>query len=397
MTYTTHNTTDINPQNITIRVPITEATRQKAQAFAQRQVNPEKSEQVYRNVLAVLVTRNYLAMLGIESDLERSDSWDLASHLAMDVADLYIPEINGRIECRSMRLGEEECVIPTPTVEDDRDNLVGYIVLQLNERCTEGTMLGFVPYVTTTSISLQNLQSLNDFAEYLAYLLIPIPAAAPDPAPMAVADPVASVANQLTDWLQGVFRDIWQPPDSLPAGGIVFGGPALVRSNRTSQIQPYIDQLYASQSQSISPLPAGATPEAILVHLIQHVQEEETRFQAAELLWEIDPTNPAGGVRRSLDLSLFIEGHFLGLLGAVLEKSDGRRSLLFQIYPTGDARFIPQGLQLIGLDENGEQFFEVTARAQADRISMKLVADEGDRFSIRVVLNDASLTESFVV
>jgi hypothetical protein len=261
------------------------------------------------------------------------------------------------------------------------------MVVQLNEQNSEGVMLGFVQAVSGETIRLQDLGSLDDFIDCLPEVV------EEEPTPT----PVENAVNTISDWLEGVFRDLWQPTNVLPAGGVAYAHAGSARrSPQSAQIQAYINQLYISQ-RGLPPLDADATPEARLVHLIHHSQEEETRFKAAEVLWEIDPTNPAGGVRRVIDLGLLMEGYSLGLLGAVLPRPDGRRSLMFQVYPTSQSRFLPVGLRLSALDEAGNSFLEVVARTQDDRISLKLVADPGDRFSIQVASNDASITEVFVV
>jgi hypothetical protein len=54
-------------------------------------------------------------------------------------------------------------------------------------------------------------------------------------------------------------------------------------------------------------------------------------------------------------------------------------------------------LQLIGLDEAGNCFSEVQAREQDNYIQFKFTADLGDRFSVTIALDDASITESFVI
>ena len=362
-----------------ISVPLTSKDRQIAQSFADEQQSVESRNKVYRNTLAVLATHRYLEMVGIPSELESSHSWDRSVREKQDVADLYIPEIEARIECRAINSGDKQCYIPKAVWE----KRAGYIVVEIDNNGRQGIVQGFIREVSVEQIPRSYLQPLDPFFERIEQGVVDV-------------DKLASDTN-FGDWLQGLFRGVWQPSKSLPAGGVSFCNPVLMRSSQATQTQSYIDQLYASQRHNIPPLPADTVPESVLAHLIQYVQEEEARFQAAELLWEIDPDNPAGGVRRSLDLSLYIEGHTLGLLAAILVRTDERRSLLFQIYPTGDARFIPQGLQLIGLDENGESFFEVIAREQDDRISLKFLADEGDRFSLRVVLNNASMTENFIV
>jgi hypothetical protein len=72
-------------------------------------------------------------------------------------------------------------------------------------------------------------------------------------------------------------------------------------------------------------------------------------------------------------------------------------AILLRVYGMGSQLDLPPGLQLIGLDEAGNSFLEVQAREQDKYIQLKFTADPGDQFSVRVALDDASITESFVI
>jgi hypothetical protein len=115
-----------------------------------------KASQVYRNTLAVLVTRRYLQMLTIRSELGVSHSWDRLERWLKNVADLYIPEVNGYLECRAIAQSEERCFVPEEvqydSSESKRCNRIGYIVVQLDELYREGVILGFVPQVSVTEL-----------------------------------------------------------------------------------------------------------------------------------------------------------------------------------------------------------------------------------------------------
>ena len=379
MSYTSERTT--------IQVPISQGNRRQADSFAKLQPTQEKATQVYQNTLAVLATRNYLDLLDIDSDLERSYSWDLASHLTMDVADLYIPELNGRLECRAVQPGDSTCHIP----EDVLDDRVGYMIVQLDAQYSQGIMLGFVKEVSSATINLEELAPLDDFIDCL-------PEPEPEPA-ASVTQPMEYAVNRISDWIDGLFSNAWQPAHAFPAFAVARGnisGKSDELNLEPRQVE-LIKQMYVVEKRNLPPVEPDADPEIILVHLIHHSKAEETRFKAAEMLWQIDPTNPAGGVRRVFDLSLYIEGFSLGLLGAALPLPNGKRSMLFRVYPVGAERFVPEGLRLAALSEQGNSLLEVVARSQDDRINLKLVADPGDRFSIQVVLNDSSITEPFIV
>jgi len=134
-----------------------------------------------------------------------------------------------------------------------------------------------------------------------------------------------------------------------------------------------------------------------LVYLIQMTQDDEIRWQAAELRWEIDPDHAAGAVKSAKDLGLYLSGHQIALMVGILPKSDGRMLILTRVYPIEQEPHLPPRLQLTGFDQDNNSFFNVKSRQQDDYIQFKFTADVGDRFTLQVSFNDSSVTEAFVV
>lgn len=170
----------------TIALPITQADRQTARSFAQAQPNAAKAEQVYLNTLAVLVMQHYLDLLEIPTDLASSYSWNSIGRLCANVADLYLPNL-GRLECRPLRDSDHQCVIP-PDVWTDR---IGYVAVQLDRDCRQGTLLGFSA-IAAPSLTLNQLSSLDRLLQTLH------------------RSPSASPAIQLSQWFNQVFEPGWQ-------------------------------------------------------------------------------------------------------------------------------------------------------------------------------------------
>jgi hypothetical protein len=110
-----------------------------------------------------------------------------------------------------------------------------------------------------------------------------------------------------------------------------------------------------------------------------------------------------------MDLGVQLMGHSIALMVAVLRKLDGKVAVLLRAYPRCDSvdyRFtsgtqLPPGLRLIGLDENGIPIpgLEAIARSepQDDYISLYFSAHIGEYFSVQLTLENANLTEQFVV
>lgn len=150
--------------DLCIRLPITQAARTQAQVFADQ--HPEKAEQVYQNTLAVWVVNDYLQLQGYATELTAGDSWNAATRLCGDVADLVITGL-GRIECRPVRSLELSCPIP-PEVWHNR---IGYVVVLLDASFREATLLGFVPTFDPEDpleeLPPASLQSMDEFIDYL--------------------------------------------------------------------------------------------------------------------------------------------------------------------------------------------------------------------------------------
>lgn len=136
---------------------------------------------------------------------------------------------------------------------------------------------------------------------------------------------------------------------------------------------------------------------AALIHLIGTTEDEETRWAAAESLWTIEPSNPASGVRRIADLGMQISDRAVALMVAILPKAEGKVAILLRVYPMGSQTYLPSGLQLAVLDEDGDTFLETEARDADNYVQLKFGGDRGERFSVRVALGDSGITEGFAI
>ncbi|HEY9617310.1 MAG TPA: DUF1822 family protein [Microcoleaceae cyanobacterium] len=207
----------------TIALPITQTDRQTARTFAQEQPTPAKAEQVYLNTLAVLVVQHYLDLLEIPTNLANSYSWSPMGRLCANIADLDLPPW-GRLECRPLRESERQCLIP-PEVWSDR---IGYVVVQLDRDCRQGTVLGFSA-IAAPHLSLAQLAPLDQLLQTL-HQTTPV---------------AASPQVRLTQWFDQVFEQGWQTITELL-------NPA--------QLSP------AFRSRTPEPQPAAFTVRSIDVH-----------------------------------------------------------------------------------------------------------------------------------
>lgn len=148
-----------------LSLPITCSVRTLAQEFASFQPTPQKAEQVRLNTLAVCVVNDYLQMMGIPTDISKSDSWNSVVRLCADVADLVVIGV-GRLECRPVKAFEQTYYIP-PEVWEER---IGYVVVQINESHREATVLGFAHMATAEQSLVTELQPLENLLPRLSQL-----------------------------------------------------------------------------------------------------------------------------------------------------------------------------------------------------------------------------------
>lgn len=135
----------------------------------------------------------------------------------------------------------------------------------------------------------------------------------------------------------------------------------------------------------------------VLIYLIQTAKKEETRWAAAESLWMIDPKNSTVGVKRGIDLGMQLAGSPLALIVGILEKSDGKASILVQVNSIEGEKYLPSGCRMTVLDETGNTFSEIISR-EADRvIQKKFSGQRGERFSVKISLGDSCIGKDFII
>lgn len=357
---------------MTISIPLTQADLTQARQFAKSQQTSAASEQVFLNTLAVLTVRHYLKMIGVSSDLDKSYSWQsITQQLSSDFADLYIPEARGRLECRSVKDEETTCHIPQAVINDR----IGYVVVRFDEMFTAGEILGFVQSVSVTQLPLSYLQSLDELIDVLD----------DEPQP-----------TRLGQWTTGVIDAFWQSIEAFPPVDVAFA------SGKQAQQKPYERQLqqfkmlYASDQSQRGTVEEDENLADQLGQLIQTTSDEEIRFQALELLWQIDSQHEQAGICKVADIGMKFDGADLVLMVALFQRTDGRYSILCRLYSTNRQR-LPHNLSLSALDNEQTLLIEATSNWQDDYIQFKLVADEKDMFFAKVASPEACITECFII
>jgi hypothetical protein len=371
---------------MTFSIPLTMSDRQQAEAFKAMHPIAQQANQVYENTLAVLATHRYLEMLGIPTELENSYCWNPIDFLSTNIADLYLPETRGRLECRSVRFGEEHCFIP----DDVWGDRVGYVVVRLNETNTEAVVLGFVPEVETEQVLLSELRSLDDLIDLLS--LIPDPNLIPK-------------VTDLTAWFQGRFEPWWKSSKELIKPRVPILAMASARTVDTTnlthdEIQKQVEQLcqQAKLKQADFSIPSTDTaPESALAYLIEQLHDDAIRWKAAELLWILNPEHPNSPRMRTQELGISLNEHNILLTAGIVIKPTGQRLILLRVSPDQHKSHLPNGLKLVALDEHGTKFADKKSGQLDKLMSVLMTAEPGDCFSASVALDETIVVESFQV
>lgn len=181
--------------DLAISLPITSDILYQADRFAARQPNSQITERVWLNTIAISAVNNYLNMLGIQTDLTASDSWNPVMQLCSDSADLEISGV-GKLECRPVKINQSKCQIPLEVW----DLRIGYTVVEIDDLGKKANILGFISEVNTEELSLDALQPPEALLDRIHELQN-----------SAVDNSIVNLGN----WLDNIFDAGWQTISSL--------------------------------------------------------------------------------------------------------------------------------------------------------------------------------------
>ncbi|MGJ3251890.1 MAG: DUF1822 family protein [Elainellaceae cyanobacterium] len=316
------NSTD---DDFSIMVPLTLKAHSLAEQFRQQQPNLQHAKRVYLNTLAVYAVNFYLTCLGIETDLEASNSWNLASQVLSDTADLMIRGV-GKLECRPVLPDDQICYIPPET----RSDRIGYVAVKFDSDLEEAAILGFVPSSTTAEVPLNQLRSLDDLIDYLSQ----VQQSSQSPVPV-----------QLQQWLQNTFESGWQS----------------------------IEDLFRVQQPALS-------------------------FRSPDLI-QLVPISSAGlsaSRGKLLELRTAPQGEQIALLVGLMVTPNPEMDIWVRLCPVNHHARLPPELEVLILDEADIPVMQAQSR-NTEMIQLKFGGKTGEKFSIRVVLGDIIISETFMV
>jgi hypothetical protein len=160
------------------------------------------------------------------------------------------------------------------------------------------------------------------------------------------------------------------------------------------------------------------TPVRTLVNLSQWFTGIlDSGWQSVESIWNQPQFRPAYAFRsgdtveqnvanqndvftrraKLIDLGIQIANQPVMLIVEIKPEVDQQTSIRVQLHPTGNQIYLIPGVQLTVLDESGAVFLETQARGADNFLQLQFRGESAEQFSVKVTLNDASVTEHFVI
>lgn len=316
---------------LTFTGPIPLDGRHRAEELCRRQATQKKAEQVHLNILSVSFVNSYLQYMGFETDLDKSDSWNLVQQTLMDVADLSLKNL-GSLECRPVFEDAQFIYVP-PEVQSNR---IGYVAVQIRKSFREATLLGFVRQVQTDLLAINELQPLDNLLEYLEELT---QVSQVELASQSLTDNKTLV--KLKQWLENIFEVGWQ------------------------EIETLFD------------------------------------YQRANLDWSLRNANGSFVSRGKLiDLGKTRTIQSVILVVGFIEEKEQEIDIIVEVHPIKGEIYLPPNLQLMVLDFEGaerESIMEAQTTSANKNIQLQFSGEVGERFSIKLVLGNISIIESFLI
>ena len=170
------------------------------------------------------------------------------------------------------------------------------------------------------------------------------------------------------------------------------------------------DQVLLTELQPIEDLPQLLTPTVSQQVSTQITQLSQWLQNLADESWQtldslINPASlafrnqttasfPEGTVGRCKRISLNDQDITLAL--AIVPLSESAIEIQVQIYRTQAQTYLPPQLQLSVLDTENQDVMQAEARA-TEAIQLRFTGNPGEQFSLRLTLQNASFTETFVI
>lgn len=188
-------------------------------------------------------------------------------------------------------------------------------------------------------------------------------------------------------------------PSFSPNGIVMRSGE--INLQYIYQIQDEQQLKIAAQRLSVLPPDSIHKHQAIqaLNYIMKKSHDDETRWNAAEGIWRLEPTNPNAGLwcGKRINFGVDVGGFSLALVIGLLPKSDNENSIFFRLYGINDSHTLPSNLKVNIMDENTQIFKQLEARDGDRLLQYKFWGKKGEYFWIQISFGTSQLSEAFVI
>jgi hypothetical protein len=362
----------------TITIELTNEHRAQAYIFAKNQKTPDRAKEVYENTLAILAIKNLLDNLGINNDLSQGFSWNFLGQQIGNIADLYLPDFDGFVECRVIHKTESKCHIPQDIQSDDK---LGYLFVELDETYKTAEILGFIEQVSVSELPRSYFQSLDRFLENLESR--PVNSE-------LVKRHLETIKSGFTDWISDIQNLGNIIKDEYQLSMVTRG-----RTIRTKEIITRFRQMKDPTDQ-----------EASLIQVIETTQDNNELWEAGENLWQLlskqERQHPYCPIIVAKDLSDILHYPLALMVGIMNKPHSDKMLIMIRVFPLESEQLLkdllPQDLKLTITDLIENEIIRTVESQQSDVfIQYKFLADVEDKFSVTVHFSNNTFTQEFLV
>jgi hypothetical protein len=360
-------------------VPLSQTAHTIAKDYAKHQLTPQDRKQAYLNQLSIYAVHRYLTYLNITSELPSSKESECYPLMPTGTA-LNLPRL-GYVICCPILPAQTTLDLPLDLPVAVSSPCLGYVMVQFMESLTEATLIGFlpVPSPVASPVPLSHTQR---------HLLLRLGQTAKSPLPTMPPSPLALDQCQSLDALLTCIATAQtrlapaptQPSLSTPASP----HSPTVLSPQAHPIRPFhLRQLFRDIIepgwQKVSAL-LGAPLQPVSIYRRIGAQAKPLRFMTADshpsvalVVQIMSPDRPSPD-SATPDYTIHIE-----------------------LQPMANQPYLPANLSLVLIDETNQVFMEAQSTATTEAIKFQFCGVEDEPFQVKVVLNDTSIIESFVI
>ena len=329
--------------------------------------------QTYQNALGLIGFEKWLKQRKPELEVNSNQSSILKPQYAREVNAVCNLKVGNLIVCliNTDNLTQEFVAVTKAALNLPEFAAHFYVLVEVLEEQGQVMIKGFLTYDQLNnypqSVNLQTLENeyyqlplslfnlaLNQLLLYLGFLApsaIPLPVTVHSGIPdvkEVLGQASQSIVN-LSHWLHGAFDTGWEATEAILTPSLRTGLDFRFRDTRSQKIDATESSLSVVQRGKLLNLGIEKAGESIALIV---------GFQATETL---------------------------------------KYQVLVEIHPTGNQIYLPENLQLMVLDSTEKPVMQALARNTNKNICLDFKGNLEEKFSIKVVLDDISITETFVI